>query len=587
MSSSQGRLIESDCDANLKSNHSLNRQNCSTRPSSRRHSFTSSTIADSDNGNVIIVCLVPIKDDDDSFEKANTCTAPATAKGKQINRSTLTYTFVQNQEVPYLWLGSNKQTNIQDDKLSSMLAFISVENSVLPAMMNKKVENTYKRLKRNHPENDIPIAIRKEKKDNCNSSIDVGMNRFKPHLTVMVPSTEHFIHINGQHVQDNHRKKTNPSPLWYAKTELFNGNIISLYKHQYRYRVHCINPLHTACNESNDCNNATNTSNKEEQHQTQLQSSSSSSLPPPPTITISNKLNPLQLQAQQNILHQLKCPICFEILINTTATHPCGHLFCHKCISSVHTQHQQQQQQQQQQRQGNLLSFTTSAKKESSKTHCPSCRKSIKKLTKICMYDELIWDIICLNQAIFCNGGENNNRDNHVYNEVQGDIECYLQRRGKTAHELNLNERKSIFGTDYEKISANIKQTKGTGGVAVGLPTSKKPVQVPTLPSESTRQQRRRLRRAMNNSTAPVSLLSSQLSQSGRSRLPMELPMEVEDGEVQDIGQYLDLTNTFNFAPPSFFVSPQLQNQQQQQQQLQQQQQQHQNGNSADDPIVL
>lgn len=299
----------------------------------------------------------------------------------------------------------------------------------------------------------------KDCKNNTTDEDAIINPSFKIQMRIHKDPDQHHVYVNGEYVRN-------------SMIELHHDDVISLYKNQYRYKVHCITP------------NPQSKQPKQEQEQ-QMESESESSIevlevqklkPPPPPL-----LNKIQLQAQNNMLHGLKCPICFEILVQATCVNPCGHVFCYKCVSSIHPTNQAT----------NfppppLNPYGGGHRKSILKLpNCPTCRKGISSMTRMRIYDDLIWNAVCLNNVMFANNSHNDPCaggapiSNDIRSEFLGDLDCYFKRCGKSKRKLTKDEKNAIFGTP------------GTRSTAT--------VSVPVLPLSSMRQQRKRLRFQMES----------------------------------------------------------------------------------------
>jgi len=95
---------------------------------------------------------------------------------------------------------------------------------------------------------------------------------------------------------------------------------------------------------------------------------------PSPVVPINNNLPSIdsppkrltqrQVQAQEQMREEMICGICMEILVGTTAFHPCGHLFCKSCSLAL--------------------------------DRCPSCRKNIRSRLPMKQVDGLILNMVKL-----------------------------------------------------------------------------------------------------------------------------------------------------------------------------------------------
>jgi len=95
---------------------------------------------------------------------------------------------------------------------------------------------------------------------------------------------------------------------------------------------------------------------------------------PSPVVPINNdlpsidsppkRLTQRQVQAQEQMREEMICGICMEILVGTTAFHPCGHLFCKSCSLAL--------------------------------DRCPSCRKNIRSRLPMKQVDGLILNMVKL-----------------------------------------------------------------------------------------------------------------------------------------------------------------------------------------------
>ena len=514
------------------------------------------------------------------------CAGTGNANGDGINGSCLP-----------LRLGRNDTTMIKDKSISSELATISIRD--------RREEQQHQHQKKLVATTEDSTTSASSKTAQCKTTTETKMTTpFKIQLMIHKDHGQHCININGKRVQHNpYQKMTEvlPSlPPVKAIVELHHGDVISLYKNQYQYKVHCVVP---------------NPSQKEEkkqpiheQQQQSVGSESESSIevlevkkikppsPPPPPPPPS--LNAIQIQAQNNLLHGLKCPICFEILAEATCVNPCGHVFCQKCISLIQPTSQTQ-----------VIHRHNGVQRKTllKITNCPTCREGIKSMTRMQMFDDLIWNVVCLNNVVFKNSGSNNKESvggatavNDVRSEFQDDLLCYFERSGKSKRKLTKDEKEAIFGSNA---------------------TTPGEVTLPVLPSSSLRQQKKRLRFHMQNSSSSSSSGGRAERRRRRRNNHQEQAVGVESvaarrpqpaalqpvfnparnvstssatslGHISlgDPNDMIDWSTTFDHPPMTFDPPPMLPlqfQQQQQQQQQQSQQQQHTNGYSADDPIVL
>lgn len=103
-------------------------------------------------------------------------------------------------------------------------------------------------------------------------------------------------------------------PVGSTKRILPHNSVICLYRNSYAYRV-CI--MENINNRTDDV--ASSTPGLTEASQETLQS------------TIESSSN----QGNAAIAEEVMCSVCMEILVDSTAIVPCGHVFCKGCISSM------------------------------------------------------------------------------------------------------------------------------------------------------------------------------------------------------------------------------------------------------------
>lgn len=473
-----------------------------------------------------ILCLLPITDEiRPTLTLTHTRISPSSMKSShsiQGDTNFCTSCMPSSNNSTLLHLGRNDSTMIHDKSLSRTLATIAI------------LCNDYG-----------------EQNNDNQTSISRSHAEYKIIMTVESIYNSKHLQINGIPIHEHdaiykcscEKNKQRPS------IQLYHNDVISLFKDKYQYKVHCVDPMNNICNNNgksnqNDVNrNKSNNKHKRKAKQVLCKNeedaieaindnhtnansqstfeSTTSSIhyhqqqqQQQETITPNIILNPVQIQAQTNILHEMKCPICFEILIETTSSYPCGHLFCNKCIKSIAPP---------QCPHGFMNRYP----------HCPSCRKTMEKFTRIRTYDDLIWNIICMNRILFT--GDNDNSDE--INELRGDIESYLERSGKSIHDLNQNEKECIFGSNFDNRTTSSEVTQ-------------------VLPPLSLREQRKKLRR-------------NQITNSTDQSLYEPIPWNREPRRQDAI---LDLTH-------ALFMNRNID--------LSSNQQQEGPGATADDPIVL
>ncbi len=519
--------------SNQKSNNLSNYQN----PVGNSHTKTEPFAPIDDHP--ILICLAPIYDKTESVS----------------NRPALTLSYFPSicyEETSMIRLGRNDTTKIQEEKISPSLATVSILEQDLMNDMHEKDTNSSSQT--------------------LSSQSTKTVAKLKIILTIHHVSNSDKIQINGVPCYNTPHCEHSRSKS-HAYIELYHGDIISLYENKYKYKVYCVNPDQSMVNDSRQistkavcsaddnfetkaeevvCTQSTDHSmisqkpKELEQPVSLSTSSSTSSSQSSSSLSTSNpvklkteesglhhslqqqpqqeqpsgikqKLNPIQIQAQSNILHEIKCPICLEILVDSTSVNPCGHIFCYKCITDLMKKN------------GNPFSAAMNQfpfhSHCSKGTHCPTCREGIGKITRVKKHDDLIWNIICLNQSLF-----NYDDDNNVKEEIKGDLENYLERCDKSIDDLNNDEKVSIFGATGMPSSSNAKV--------------KQSILQSTSPAKS-RQKRKREKKVINNNS-----ISSHVSRPLSRRRVIDLfPLEPHPLNLQlDHGHY-DLTNIFFGAP--------------------------------------
>ncbi len=157
----------------------------------------------------------------------------------------------------------------------------------------------------------------------------------------------------------------------------------------------------------------------------QLSSSTSSSSSSPS----STRTRKIQETARQQILEDMTCTICLEILVNTHVANPCGHVFCKSCIDRI----------------------PSVKKKRYESKSCPSCRKEITSLSWARSYDHIIWNTMLMGSVF--------GSDPHG----EGDLREFMKRSGKKWKDLSEDERNCILrrckrldsGDDFVKDEVN------------------------------------------------------------------------------------------------------------------------------------
>lgn len=128
--------------------------------------------------------------------------------------------------------------------------------------------------------------------------------------------------------------------------------------------------------------------------------------------------------ARRNIIDEVTCTICMEIVVKAHSVNPCGHIFCKGCIQKIQPQVTIG---------GNYMTKS-----------CPNCRKSMKSLSHLKSMDNLIWNMI-LRGDIF---------------EEEDDVKEFMRRSGKKWGDLNQVEIECIFGRREVKMESLIEADK-------------------------------------------------------------------------------------------------------------------------------
>ncbi|GFH55951.1 hypothetical protein CTEN210_12427 [Chaetoceros tenuissimus] len=126
-----------------------------------------------------------------------------------------------------------------------------------------------------------------------------------------------------------------------------------------------------------------------------------------------SEVDKIQERSRSQILDELSCTICFEILVHTHVANPCGHVFCKSCIS-------------------HLPSEASSNRRYATKK-CPCCRKEVTSFSWAKSYDNIIWNMVLMGE-IFGDGMHG-----------QDDLNVFLRRCGKSMKDLTKEERLCIF----------------------------------------------------------------------------------------------------------------------------------------------
>lgn len=126
-----------------------------------------------------------------------------------------------------------------------------------------------------------------------------------------------------------------------------------------------------------------------------------------------SEVDKIQERSRSQILDELSCTICFEILVHTHVANPCGHVFCKSCIS-------------------HLPSEAISNRRYATKK-CPCCRNEVTSFSWAKSYDNIIWNMVLMGE-IFGDGMHG-----------QDDLNVFLRRSGKSMKDLTKEERLCIF----------------------------------------------------------------------------------------------------------------------------------------------
>jgi len=238
-----------------------------------------------------------------------------------------------------------------------------------------------------------------------------------PELLVNEKTIQHDVMLNGEKVTND-------------RHELQSGDVISLLGSKYKYRVDVIrdtsveqgDKLMIENNETNlgistKCGNSTSQCNTINNKISQIQPE------------IDDKIQAICNKAKTSLMENATCPVCLEILVDSTVIHPCGHIFCGLCVKKF------------------VPNLSHQKGRKRVLTNCPTCRVDIMSSTKIRIYDDVIWNMFLSGDVL-------------VGNDVQQeDMRSFLRRCGKGINSLNESERQCILENVTKKRQKLAKET--------------------------------------------------------------------------------------------------------------------------------
>jgi len=166
---------------------------------------------------------------------------------------------------------------------------------------------------------------------------------------------------------------------------------------------------------------------------TESTASAITSIPIPIPIPVSTvETDKIQQVARQQILDEVSCPICMEIIVHAHVANPCGHIFCKSCIGLVYNKNNNQPS-----TSTNLNGHGQNSNSNSNNhdaKSCPSCRNEIESISWIKSVDNIIWNNILIGD-IFGSGAHG-----------KDDLLTYMERSGRKIKDLTEDQRSCIFG---------------------------------------------------------------------------------------------------------------------------------------------
>jgi hypothetical protein len=125
-------------------------------------------------------------------------------------------------------------------------------------------------------------------------------------LSLLKRPEEHIVHLNGERISS-------------LSVPLLNGSILALLdgnKCQYRISIVEDNGIQPASQMGSS---------------TLLVSSSTPSVHSSAPVSTNPEIDDIRHRRLHQVCEELLCPVCMDILVQTVALNPCGHLFCSSC----------------------------------------------------------------------------------------------------------------------------------------------------------------------------------------------------------------------------------------------------------------